>query len=171
MGKTVRIIIPGVLLLAALIIILLGVIPRSFQETLTATKVDADGNPISNLEICISGRKTVFFGNQRLRKLSIEGLENGLVLSDIDLSKSTQQLGEDYFTLTYGLIVVDPESADIQNADIYTSQAYTISIHYSPDLSYWYICIHSGKEPRVQYFAASNEDSTLAELMEYFICP
>lgn len=168
MHKKIGMITLSILLPVVLIITLLCTIPCSFQETLTAIKIDSKGNRIGTAEISISGKKTNFFGNHKLRALSIDGFDGNPAMEDVDLSRASKKLTQDYFSITFGIATLDSGNGNITDFDKLNADSYTCTIAYSEDLDKWLIHIRTGSDPGVYYLFSFSGDHTTEELWEYF---
>lgn len=161
-NKALKII--GLVLIVAIAVCLIPW-PLPVSQTLTATKLDAQGNSIGTVEISMRGFKThsLIFGEKWYR-LKIGAFE-GYLATELQMSRFNSPSLEDYKSLTGVINNVshegDLEQAIKDDALIHTSYMYTIC--HSPDYDMWLL-----KMDDTCYIGSLSGDYTTEEIAEYY---
>ena len=139
--------------------------PCPISHTLTATKLDAQGNSIGTVEISMRGFKThsLIFG-EKWYNLKIGAFE-GYFATELQMSRFNSPSLEDYKSLTGVVNNVtyegDLEQAIRDDALIHTSYMYTIC--HSPDYDMWLL-----KMDDTCYIGSLSGDHAILEIAEYY---
>ena len=147
-------------ILIALLVISLIPWPIPYHKTMNAVKLDAQGNQLGTVQIQFDGpRWTSLLLADRIRVTTspIDGFPS----TKVDTGKFTQQITEEFLSLSFGIVSTDFISND-------HSHGYSYRLHVSPDFDRWMIHIVVDNAEEFYYIGCVSGEASTQDLLNYF---
>lgn len=145
--------------------------PVPWNKTLSAVKLDQQGNELSTVQIPLKGiRWTSLLLADRL-KVELGPIE-GSPSTDIDTAMFSKRISEDFLSISIGIACTNSENKPKEGSNIdqsnYVTHSYRYDVYISEDYDRWFIHIMKDNETGTYYTGSiSGKDST-QELWDYF---
>lgn len=140
--------------------------PRSYRQTLTATKLDAQGKTLGTSELTLRVRKGVsLLLGSSIRSVEVSCSDDAFSPEKLKPSDASYDRIAGIYSTTIGVTDLRTEGDLFSGNHAFCS--YSLSIAYTPALDRWHIVFTSEQEPPVHYLASAVGDSC-DQLISFF---
>lgn len=144
--------------------------PRSYRQTLTATKLDAQGKTLGTSELTLRVRKGVsLLLGSSIRSVEVSCFDDAFSPEKLKPSDVSYDRIAGIYSTTIGVTDLRTEGDlfEVGESGSYAFCSYRLSIAYTPALDRWHIVFTSEQEPPVHYLASAVGDSC-DQLISFF---